>query len=70
MLIRILEVLACILTLLGLWQAGKDRRWWLVYIAGSFPFMFVQYHKELYGLTFFGFITLIIGIKNYIKAGE
>lgn len=66
MIIRILDILASVLTLSGLWFAPKNRKWWLVYLAGAPLFITVCISKGLIGLTVFGCVTVVIGIKNYL----
>ena len=66
MIIRVLDILASILILLGLFNVTRSYKWWLVYTVGSVLFTIVVVSKGLWGLTVMGLITLGIGIKNYL----
>jgi len=70
MIIRILDILASVLVLLGLWNAPRNQKWWIVYLIGSIPFTILCAVKGLPGLTIFGFFTIYIGIKNYLYKKE
>jgi len=70
MLIKILDFLASICILLGLWRVVRNRKWWLMYTLGSFLFVIVTINKGLVGMTIMGFITFFLGIKNYIVTGK
>ncbi len=66
-LLQVCDILGSVLILAGLWNAPKNRKWWLVYCAGSALFLYVVITKSLLGLTCMGIATMITGLKNAFK---
>jgi len=70
MIIRILDILSAILTVVSLNLTVKCNRAWLLYSFSCILFTTVCISKHLIGLSCMGVILLITGIKNYIIGKE
>jgi len=70
MIIRILDILSAILTVVSLNLTVKYNKAWLLYAFSCILFTTVCISKHLIGLSCMGIVLLITGIKNYIIGKE
>jgi hypothetical protein len=66
MILRILDILSAIITILVMYNHSKHRNWWLLYCVGSLIFVGLMFHALVYGWAIAGTIMFGIGIKNYM----
>jgi len=65
--IKILDILSAVLTLVCLNLVYKSYKIWLVYAVSSVIFTIVMICKHLPGLAVMGLFLIGTGISNYIK---
>ncbi len=66
LLIKILDILASVLTVVSLNLVVKSYKYWLLYILSSIFFITVCFYNKIPGLTLMGCFLLMTGIRNYI----
>jgi len=65
---KILDYLASIITIVSLYLVTKYSWAWLLYCIGSIFYTLVMIHSKLWGLTGMGIVLFFIGIKNFLKS--
>jgi len=70
MLMRIVDILAAILTVISLNLVSKHYKWWLLYIVSTIFYLIVVIYNKIPGLTILGIFLFITGIKNYMLGGR
>lgn len=65
--IRVLDILSSVLTIICLNLVYKTYKIWIVYTFASVMFTTVMFLKHLPGLTIMGLILICTGIKNYLE---
>jgi len=65
--IKALDILSAVLTLICLNLVHKSYKIWLVYAVASVMFTVVMICKHLPGMTIMGLFLIGTGISNYIK---
>jgi len=65
--IKVLDILSAVLTLVCLNLVYKSYKIWLLYVISSIMFTVVVCYKHLPGLTLMGLFLIGTGISNYIK---
>jgi len=65
MLIKILDILAAIITVVTLNLVSKSYKWWFGYGVGAVLFTIVMVTKSLPGMSLMGVILAITAAKNY-----
>ena len=64
--IKIFDIVASILILVGIWIAPKNKKGWLIYASGTIFFLVVTISKGLPGLSLMGVATLITSVRNFL----
>ena len=64
--IKVLDILASVLTVVSLNLVVKSYKWWLLYSFASVCFIIVCFSNHITGLTLMGCFLLATGIKNYV----
>jgi len=65
--IKILDILASVLTVVSLNFVMRSYKFWGVYTFASVCFIIVCAYNKIPGLTLMGCFLLVTGIKNYIQ---
>lgn len=64
--IKVLDILASIGTVVSIFLVIKSYKWWILYTFASLCFIAVCIYNRIPGLTIMGICLFLIGIKNYI----
>ena len=64
--IKLFDILSCIITIITLNLVNKTYKAWLYYSIGCVFFITVCINKALPGLTIMGIVLFFTGLKNYI----
>jgi hypothetical protein len=65
-LIKILDIVASIGTVVSLFLVVKNYRWWVLYTFSSVCFIIVCLANKIPGLTAMGICLFVVGIRNFI----
>jgi len=66
-LIRVLDVVLCILVIVSLNLVSRSYKIWLLYSASSLLQVFVCAYKQMPGMAVMGAVLFLTGIKNYLQ---
>jgi len=65
--IKVLDILAAVITVLTLNLIPKSYKWWLGYGLGTILFTIVMVTKSLLGMAVMGVVLFITAVKNYYQ---
>jgi nicotinamide riboside transporter PnuC len=63
--IKILDILTLILTVVSLYLVSKSYKYWLLYCLSTIFFIIVCSSNKIFGLTIMGVLLFITGLNNY-----
>lgn len=70
MIIKLFEIISAVTTIVCLWCVKRNKKWWLIYAAGTVLYIIVCAHAKQYAYSIMGIILMCTGLKNYFYKGK